>query len=139
MSNLSCFLSQNKIKKANLKYVASKNFIDENRNPIEWEIRELTNAESDDIKKQCSIKVRNKNTYTMEFDSDQYGAKVAAKCTVFPDLNDAKLQDSYGVMGDDALLKAMLSLGEYTDYCAKVLEHNDFDKSLNDKVEEAKN
>lgn len=33
----------------------------------------------------------------------------------FPDLNDKDLQDSYGVMGADSLLKAMLTPGSTPD------------------------
>ena len=65
--------------------------------------------------------------------------KLAARCTVYPNLNDASLQDSYGVMGADALLKKMLTAGEYAEYLMKIQEINGFDVSFEDKVEEAKN
>ena len=60
-------------------------------------------------------------------------------CTVFPNLNDAGLQDSYKVMGAEALLKAMLTPGEYADYLNKVQEICGFDITLQDEVDEAKN
>lgn len=140
MSNLSCFFAQNKIKKANLKFVASKNFVDKDGNPIEWEIRELTNKEVEEIKKECTIKTKQRNNmYTTDLDSDKFSGKLAARSTVYPDLHNVELQNSYGVMGEDDLLKAMLSFGEYAEYQLKVTEHNDLDKTLDDKVEEAKN
>ena len=40
--NLSAFLRQNAIQVANQKVVASKRFVDENGNPIEWEVRGIT-------------------------------------------------------------------------------------------------
>ena len=60
-------------------------------------------------------------------------------CTVFPNLNDAELQDSYGVKTPDALLKKMLKPGEYTEYKAKVMEVNGYDMSMEELVDEAKN
>lgn len=51
-------------------------------------------------------------------DPAEYFAKLAAACVVEPDLNNAALQRSWGVMGADALLCKMLSAGEY----AKLIE-----------------
>jgi len=41
-------------------------------------------------------------------------------------LDDIELQNSYGVMGADALLKTMLTPGEYPEYMEKVQEVNGF-------------
>ena len=60
-------------------------------------------------------------------------------CTVYPNLNDVELQDSYGVKGADALLKKMLKPGEFTEYKAKVMEVNGYDLSMEELVDEAKN
>lgn len=54
-------------------------------------------------------------------------------------MDDAELQNSYGVMGADALLKVMLTPGEYADYLTKIQEVNGFDISFDEKVDEAKN
>ena len=142
MSDFSAFMAQNKIKRENVKYVASKSFVDENGEPIEWELRQIGNKEDDALRKSCTrqVKVVGKANMTrQELDSGLYMGKLAAACTVYPDLNNKELQDSYGVMGSDDLLKAMLSAGEYAEYCNKVSEVNDFDIDLNDRVEEAKN
>lgn len=74
-----------------------------------------------------------------ETDYAQYVGKLAVACTVFPDLNNKELQDSYQVMGAESLLKKMLTPGEYQDYLAKVQEINGFDIALEDLVEDAKN
>ena len=142
MTDLTAFLAQNKIKQPNVKFVASKSFIDADGQPIEWEIKAITSQENDDLKKECTkrVKVAGKaGAFTLETDPIEYVGKLAAACTVFPDLKDAKLQDSYGVMGADLLLKAMLSAGEYADYTNKVAEINGFDSKLEEAVEEAKN
>ncbi|MCJ0199628.1 phage portal protein, partial [Clostridioides difficile] len=70
---------------------------------------------------------------------NSYVAELCVASTVFPDLKDAELQNSYGVMGEAQLLKTMLTAGEYVNYTVKVNEVNGFDTSFEDKVEEAKN
>ena len=143
MSDFSAFMAQNKIKRENVKFVASKNFVDpKTGKPLEWELRQISNKEDDALKKSCTrqVKVVGKAGMTrQELDSGLYMGKLAAACTVCPDLNNKELQDSYHVMGSDELLKAMLSAGEYAEYCNKISEVNDFDIDLNDRVEEAKN
>ena len=54
-------------------------------------------------------------------------------------MNDKELQDSYGVMGADSLLKAMLTAGEYANYLEKVQAVNGFDVPMDELVSEAKN
>ena len=48
-----------------------------------------------------------KGQFTQDFDANAYLAKVAVRCTVFPNLNDAELQQSYGVMGAEQLITTM--------------------------------
>lgn len=142
MGSLSAFLSQNALKDENIKYVASKRFLDENGKPIEWELCCITSEEDEAIRKACTKRVPipgKKNQYTQEIDYNLYLGKLAARCTVFPNLNDKELQDSYGVMGADALLKKMLKPGEYADYLQKVQQVNGFEVTFEDAVDEAKN
>lgn len=142
MSNLTAFLSQNAIKVENVKYVASKRFVNENGKPLEWEIASITSEEDELLRKTCTKRMPvpgKRNMFTPETDFNAYIAKQAVKCTVFPNLNDVELQNSYGVMGGEALLKVMLKPGEYADYIAKVQEVNGFDVPLEEAVEEAKN
>lgn len=141
MGNLSCFLSQNAVKIENSKIVVSKRFLEKGK-PVEWEIRAITTEEEEALRKSCTKKVPvpgKRGQYTQETDFDLYLGKVAVACTVFPNLNDKELQDSYGVLSADALLKKMLTPGEYTEFQAKVQELNGFDTDFNDTVEEAKN
>ena len=142
MSNLSGFLAQNAIPVENIKYVASKRFLDDNKQPLEWEIKCITSEEDELLRKSCTKRIQvpggRKGQYTQETDYNVYLGKLAANCTVFPNLNDAELQDSYGVMGADALLKKMLAPGEYADYLLKVQEVNGF-QTLQENVDEVKN
>jgi hypothetical protein len=142
MSNLSCFLAQNACKTESIKYAASKRFVDADKKPVLWEIQSITSKEDEELRKMCTKRVQvpgKRGIYSPETDHNAYIGKLAAKCTVFPNLNDAELQSSYNVMGADALLKTMLSPGEYAEYINKIQEINGFDISFEDSVEEAKN
>lgn len=142
MSNLSAFLSQNAIKVENVKHVVSKRFVGEDKKPMKWEVCGITSDEDEALRKSCTRKVPvpgKRNQYVPETDYNAYIGKLAARCTVFPNLSDAELQNSYGAMGADALLKTMLTPGEYADYLAKVQEVNGFEVSMDELVDEAKN
>ncbi len=141
MGNLSAFLAQNAMKVENIKHVASKRFTNE-AGAIPWEISCITSTEDEALRKSCTKRVPvvgKRGQYTQETDYNLYLGKLAAMCTVHPNLDDAELQNSYGVMGADALLKTMLTPGEYADYLTKVQEVNGFEVSFEEKVEEAKN
>lgn len=140
--NLSAFMAQNAIQPEEIEFVASKRFVDENGKPIPWKIRCITSTEDEALRKVCTKRVPipgKRNQYTQEVDYNLYLGKLAVACTVFPDLNDAELQDSYGVMGADVLLKTMLTPGEYVNYLTKIQEINGFDVDMQDLVDEVKN
>lgn len=140
MSNLSAFFAQNKVKTPNIKYAASKSFQDANGNPIEWELKKLESTETEAMKRSCRRKVKVGNNYETEQDMDLFSLKTAAAAVVFPDLNNAELQDSYGVMGAENLLKRMLSPGELQKLYFKVGELCDFGNDEETELyEEAKN
>ena len=127
--SLSAFLAENAVPVENIKFVASKRFLGEDGNPIPWEIKTITGTEDEALRKSCA----------KETDYDLYLGKLAVACTVFPNLNDKELQDSYKVMGADALLKTMLTPGEYAEYLTKIQEVCGFDTTMQDEVDEAKN
>ncbi len=142
MNNLSAFLKQNALENENVKFVASKRFADESGKPVEWEICGITSEEDEAIRKACTRKVQvpgKKGQFTPETDYNAYLGKLAARCTVYPNLNNSELQNSYGCMGADSLLKTMLKPGEYADYLAKIQEVNGFDVTMEELVDEAKN
>lgn len=139
MSSLNAFLSQNVEKIENKKVVISNRFKDEKGNPIEWEIKSLGADENDAIQSRCFVNVKNvKGQYSRELDNNKYTSLLLAECVVYPDLNNAELQDSYKVKTPDALLKKMLSLGEYNKLAEEItkLANNE---TMNDLVDEAKN
>lgn len=146
--SLSAFLAENAIAVDHVKFAASKRFLSDElddkgkRKPMEWEIKTITGTEDEALRKSCAKRVSipgKKNQYQKETDYDMYLGKLAVACTVFPDLNNRELQDSYHVMGAEALLKTMLTPGEYADYLTKVQEVCGFDATLQDEVDEVKN
>lgn len=138
---LSAFLAQNAVKIENVKFAASSRFVEEGK-PVEWEIRCISSTEDETLRKDSTKRVPvpgKRGAFTQETDYNLYLGRLAVACTVFPNLNDKELQDSYGVMGADVLLKAMLTPGEYANYLAKVQEVCGYDKTLQDEVDEVKN
>ena len=142
MGDLSCFLSQNAVRAEHEKFAASRRFLGQNKKPVEWEIKAITSKEDEGLRKECTKRVPvtgKKGQYTQETDYNLYLGKLAAECTVYPNLNDKELQDYYHVMGADSLLKTMLTAGEYASYLERVQQVNGFDITLEEQVEEAKN
>lgn len=140
MSNLACFLAGNVEKRENKKVVISDRFKDKGK-PVEWEIRSISADEDEVIRKSCTKRVPvvgKKNQYTQEFDANGYLAKLAAKAIVYPDLNDAELQNSYHVMGAENLIKAMLYKDEF-DFLTEQLVSSTESEDTNELVDEAKN
>jgi len=141
MGDLSFFLAENVEKKQNLKVVISDRFKDEKGNPVEWEIRSLGAGEDEALRKDCTRRVQipgKKNAYTNDFDGNAYLVKLAAASVVYPDLKDAALQNSYGVMGAEQLLRTMLYKEEFDKLTEIVTGASETD-DINDLVDEAKN
>lgn len=141
-SGLSAFMRENAEAAQPVKYPASQRFRGKDGAPLEWEIRAVSSEENERLQRECQKRVPVPGKYqrfTWETDASLYLGKLAAACTVFPNLNDAELQNSYGVMGADALLKAMLLPGEYADYALEVQKVNGFDADINELADQAKN
>ena len=67
-------------------------------------------------------------------------AKMIVASTVVPDLYNKELQDSYGVMSpEDLVMELVDDPGEYSTLGEWVQKMQGFDKTLDDKVAEAKN
>lgn len=141
MSDFSVFMAGNALKGDTVKFVASKRFMVKGK-PVQWEIKAIDSDTDEAIRKECTKRIPiagKRGQYNNETDTDKYIGKMCVACTVYPNLNDAELQDSYGVKSADALLKKMLLPGEYTEYKAKVMEVNGYDMSMEELVDEAKN
>lgn len=129
MSTLSAFLRSNVEQVENVRYAASRRFKGEDGKPMEWEIRCITADEYAKIRNSCVRQVSvpgKKNQFTQQLDTYSFQAKVCARCTAFPDLNNAALQDDWGVKTPEALLGVMLIGGEFDDYVTEVFRVNGF-------------
>jgi hypothetical protein len=140
MSSLQAFFAQNAKLEIVEEFVVSERFKDEHGNPNPWKLRALTEGENEGIRKASTHVVKEKGgRRNIEIQPEIYLAKIAAASVVFPDLKNAELQQSYGALGAEDLLKKMLLSGEYAALVQKVQEINGFDRDINDLMDEVKN
>ena len=121
MSDFAVFMAGNAIQNETVKYVASKRFAVKGK-PVEWEIKAIDSELDEAIRKECTKRVPivgKRGQYNQETDTDKYIGKMCVACTVYPNLNDAELQDSYGVKSAD---------GKYDNYY-RLMKPLDFDPS----------
>lgn len=138
--DLSSFFRENAVKTEEVKYVVSTRFVDKNKKPVEWILKPVSSQIDEDLRKQSTITKKNMSGQSqLELDVNKYIGLLAVACTVYPNLNDENLQNSYAVMGADSLLKKMLLPGEYANYLLKVQEICGFDQKIDNMIKQAKN
>lgn len=142
MSDFTRFMKQNKKKKENATYAATKSLVDEKGNPLVWTLKPITTSENDNIRDDCTYDVQVKgkpNVFRQKVNTSLYQAKMICASVVEPNLYDKDLQDSYGVASPEDLLKELVDdPGEYTDLFMFVQQLNGF-STMDEMVEEAKN
>ena len=142
MSGFSAFMKKNKVQKQNVMHPVTKSLCDENGDPLLWEIKPLTTKENESLRDSCTkeIPVKGKaGQYRLKVDMTEYQSKLMTAAIVSPDLNNKDLQDSYGVMTPEDLLKEMVdNPAEYTDLAMFIQNISGF-QPMQDKVDEAKN
>lgn len=137
--SLSAFLKQNSVTPENKKVVVSKRFVEKGK-PVEWEIRAVSEDANSKIRNSCTKNTTFKGRPTSDFNRNLYLQKLCAAAVVFPDLKDAELQKSYGVVGEAELLAEMLLPGEFGYLLEIVQEMNGYDADrFEEYKEEAKN
>lgn len=143
MSKFSLFMKANKAAKKNEKYAPTASLADGNGNPLEWEFKHITSKENEELRDSCTkeIQVTGKpNLFRPKLNAAQYLVKMIVASTVYPDLYDKELQDSYGVMTPEDLVYAMIDdVGEYQNLSTWIQEFQGFTKTFEEKVDEAKN
>lgn len=122
-------------------FPASKRIKDEEGNPVMWELRVLGYDEIKAITKRNTKNVPNKVTGAAEkrTNAEEAAMEMTLASVVFPDLNDADLQDSWGVVGSEALLKAMLTPGEIVDLENAVQSAAGYSTEMDEKITAVKN
>lgn len=131
--SMSAFLAENVDKIPNKEVVISTRFKDEKGNPIKWELQPLSTGKMRKIRKE-SMRYREGK---FDIDIDVLNMRMALESLVFPNLKDKELQESYGVMGEEALLDTMLLPGEFDELVSQVTSLSGYNAS--ELVEEAKN
>jgi hypothetical protein len=124
------FMAHNALKVEPVSAAASPRFTGEAGEPEMWLIGPVTGAEDEELRREATRRVpaaNGRGGFVLETDYNRYIGLLAARCTLYPDLNDAGLQNSYGVLSPDSLLKTMLTAGEFAEYAARVQEINGFD------------
>ncbi len=141
MEELRWFLKENKKKRENVTYAATKSLCDAEGKPLEWVIRPLSTRENEAILDSTTKEVKTKNGgYRPKLMMGEYIAKMIASSVVEPNLYSAALQDSYGVKTPEDLLMAMVDdPTEYQAFSEFVQTFNGVDESMEEKVEHAKN
>ncbi len=141
MSDFSRFMKGNKVVKNNTFFAATKSLCDEDGLPMQWEIRPISSTENDLLRDECTIDIpingRN-NSFRQKLSTTKYILKMICSSVVYPNLNDKVLQDSYGVMCPEDLIRAMIDdPGEYGVFANFIQKFNGF-VTISDEVDQAK-
>ena len=135
--SLNGFFKSNVKTLPDLRVVVSERFINEDGTPIEWVLHPISTKRVEEITKRNSrttIKNGKKETTVNE---ENLNAELLEEVVLFPRLNDAELQDSYGVTSVNELLSVMLYPGE-TQVLTKALQDVMSGAKAND-IDELKN
>lgn len=122
-----------------MEYGASSLFKDKNGEKIKWTLRKLTVDEAEKIRND-SLKISTVNGKPVtKFDTTSYNRKIAIASVVEPNLNNAELQDSYGVKrAEDLITQLFDGIGEYDAFINKIAEFSRI-KTVEEDIEESKN
>ena len=104
MSEFSRFMKANKKVKENQKYAPTASLTDIDGKPLLWEFRQITSRENEELRNACTVEVPvtgKPNMYRPRLNTEKYLSKMMAAATVYPDLYDEELQDSYGVKSSE--------------------------------------
>lgn len=142
MSDFSRFMKQNQVRVENTTYAATKSLTDEEGNPLLWEVRPISTSQNEEIVEACSYDVQvtgKPGLYRTKVNQSKLKAMLICASVVYPNLNDAQLQDSYGVKNNVELIKEMIpNSGEYNRFLEFINDFNGF-TSMQEDVDKAKN
>ena len=110
--SLNGFFKSNAKSLPDVKVVVSERFTNEDGAPIEWVLHPISTKLVEEITKRntkTTIKNGKKESVVNE---ENLNAELLEAVVLYPSLNDAELQDSYGVSSANELLSVMLYPGE---------------------------
>lgn len=113
---------KNKAKQVDdVRIVVSERFLDEEGKPLEWVLHPLSTKLVEEITKKNTVTKLVNGKKVKETNEENLNADLLEHVVLYPRLNDAELQDSYGVTNVNDLLGTMLYPGE-TQELIKALE-----------------
>ncbi len=133
---------KNETEKPNAFFAATESLKDKDGVPLKREIRALTTKDTEKIRNKCTIDVPvpgKPGMYRQKI-TDKYVPSIIAAAVISPDLNDADLQDSYGVTTPEDLVVEMIdNPNEYAKTLQFIQNYSGMDGTLDDEIETAKN
>ncbi len=138
MSDFSRFMKKNKTPRTSTTYAATKSLLDENGEPLLWTIRPISSREVENIREECmNVDMAGGKA---KFDSRKFTSRLLCAAIAEPNLNNAELQKSYGVMGAEDLLYEMIDdPAEFTALLNFVQNYSGLKNDLQANIDEAKN
>lgn len=136
--DLKAFLNNGNNGNETFEYTPTKKFKDSKGNAIPWVFKKLSVEEYETIREQCTS-INFADNGKTKFNNTLFNKKIVCNSVVEPNLNNAELQDSYGVKkAEDLITKMFDSAGEYYNLLSYLLNVNGF-KKFSEDVEDAKN
>ena len=109
--DLQAFLRPDVLPARETEVILSDRFRDADGNPVPFKLKGISEEENSRIRRSCQ-----RQSIGIEqpaFDRENYLRRFTAACVTSPDLKSQTLQQSWGVMGEEALLGVMLTAGEF--------------------------
>lgn len=135
MSKFQAFLKGNNKRIQTKNVIVSDAFVDEEGKLVPFTIRTLPAGKVSQWQNEYS---KIDKDGEVKFDTTGYNKRIMVEAVVFPDLKNKELQDSYEVVGEEALLDEMLLYGEQAKLTKAINELNGF-KSIDERIDEVKN
>ena len=109
--DLQAFLKPQVMPAAEKEVVLSSRFQNPDGSAAVFRLKGISEEENSLLRRSCQRP--EKGLEGPKFYRERYLRKFVAACVRYPDLKDETLQRSWGVIGEEALLGAMLTAGEY--------------------------
>ena len=110
--SLNGFFKSNAKSLPDVKVVVSERFTDEDGTPIEWVLHPISTKRVEEITKRNTKTTIKNGKKESTINEENLNAELLEAVVLYPSLNDAELQDSYGVSSANELLSVMLYPGE---------------------------
>ena len=110
--SLNGFFKSNAKSLPDVKVVVSERFLNEDGSPIEWVLHPISTKKVEEITKRNTKTTLKNGKKETQVNEENLNAELLEAVVLYPSLNDAELQDSYGVSSANELLSVMLYPGE---------------------------